>query len=594
MSTDRLAVVQDGLDRLQRFARITTEMLEAENVQEICAILTGHLTAAAGADGGSVSLLVGDTLVLSGLRGGARGASKRYARYPLDASTPAGDALRAGEPLILAGRDAITGRYPDLPLVGTGERSIVCLPMLSQGRPLGVATLSFADHRDMDAAEQTFFMMLADVCAHSLDRIAAVDAAKDREAKLNFLAAASARMMADIDYEATLRAVTEMAVPWFADWCTIALEEDGVLRTLSVAHGRPEHAEVVAELQRKYPPSPDPERGIYRVLRTGRSDLVPELDDDLLRLAAQDEDHLDLLRQLEFRSAMACPLAGRDRVLGVITWVTGADGRRFSEEDLAFGEDLAARAAVAIENAQLHERARRVSVHLTEAVLTHELPQLPEVRAAVAYRPSGRTDVGGDFYDALALPDGRLAAFVGDVEGRGLDAATTMAHVRAAVRTLVALDPDPRWVLEHLDEVFGALELPGLVTMVYVVVDPRSSEAEICSAGHLPAVKRSSTGEVSLVEAPGLLLGVDAASRSSTTVRFEPGDALVLYTDGLVERRGEHLDDSLERLTRYVHESPIDDPGSWVQALLDHHGSAVDDDVAALLLSRPRGAADRR
>ena len=143
----------------------------------------------------------------------------------------------------------------------------------------------------------------------------------------------------DRDYETTLAAVAEAAVPWFADWCAISLAEDGLLRTIAVAHTHPDRIELVRELQERYPNDPASDQGGYGVLRTGRSLLVPEVTDDLLAAAAHDEEHLALMRELNLSSGLSCALKVGDRVFGVISWVAGEEGRRFSEDDLAFGED---------------------------------------------------------------------------------------------------------------------------------------------------------------------------------------------------------------------------------------------------------------
>ena len=123
--------------------------------------------------------------------------------------------------------------------------------------------------------------------------------------------------------------------------------------------------------------------------------------------------------------------------------MAGEGGRRFSEDDLAFGEDLAQRAAIAIDNAQLHSQVRTAALELQRAVLPDELPRVEGWSTSVQYHPAGRTDAGGDFYDVVPLEDGRLAMFVGDVMGRGVAAASVMAQMRSAIRTLVAVDPDP-------------------------------------------------------------------------------------------------------------------------------------------------------
>ena len=140
----------------------------------------------------------------------------------------------------------------------------------------------------------------------------------------------------------------------------------------------------------------------------------------MLVLSAKDEEHLRLIRLLELRSGMSCPLKVRDRVFGVITWVAGEGGRRFGAADLEFGEEIARRAAVAIDNAQLHSQVRDVALELQEAVLPAALPEPDGWTTAVRYLPAGRTDAGGDFYDLVPLDGGRLAMFVGDVMGRGV------------------------------------------------------------------------------------------------------------------------------------------------------------------------------
>ncbi|MCW2830512.1 MAG: putative regulatory protein, partial [Aeromicrobium sp.] len=313
--------------RLARLAAVTTELLAADSMETVSTVVTEHLTAAADATVGSFSLLTDDgMLALVALHGGRPGTASRWATYPVSSDTPVGELVLNGRAFVLSGRDAIRARYPDLEAATDGERSMICLPLSVTGKTLGGVTLSFPGHRDVDAAELGFLTSLADTCAQAVTRIRAQDEARDREAKLRFLAAASERLAGDLDYETTLSAVAQMAVPWFADWCAIALEEDGQLRTLSVAHAQPEHAALVEELQVRYPSSPDAARGSYQVLRSGTSDLVPDLTDDLLVAAAQDDEHLRLLRRLDFRSGMAVPLKVRDQVLGVITWVTGSGG----------------------------------------------------------------------------------------------------------------------------------------------------------------------------------------------------------------------------------------------------------------------------
>jgi serine phosphatase RsbU (regulator of sigma subunit) len=382
--------------------------------------------------------------------------------------------------------------------------------------------------------------------------------------------------------------VAEAAVPWFADWCAIALAEDGMLRTIAVAHTQPERIALVQELQERYPADPASDQGGYRVLRTGVSQLVPEVTDDLLAQSARDAEHLELMRALNLRSGLSCALKVGDRIFGVITWVTGEEGRRFSEDDLAFGEDLAQRAAIAIDNAQLHSQVRTASLELQRAVLPEKLPSVPGWSTCVTYLPAGRTETGGDFYDVIYLEDGRVAFFVGDVMGRGVAAASVMAQMRSAIRTLIAVDPEPARVMHGMDRVFDMLHFEQLVTMVYAVADPALDHLQVINAGHPPPLLLAADGQIELLEHPStLILGVGGGRRSVRSAEFRAGDRLLLYTDGLIERRGEDADTAEARLITALREPPSGPWQEWLDSVVEElRDPTRDDDVAALLVAR--------
>ena len=577
--------------RLHRFSAVLNELIAAESLEAVAKVVTEHMTDAAGAVLGSLSLLVDDdTLALIAIRGGTEGVETRWATYPVSANTPASEAVRKAEPIVVVGRDEIDKRYPGLegPADDTGERSLVALPLLASGRRVGVLAFSFPNLWRVDDAEALFIRLLADTCAMTVDRLQAQQEARDREAKLTFLAETSATLASDLDYESTLVAVAQAAVPWFADWCSIQLEEDGLLRSISVAHAQAEMVALVDELQTRYPPEPNPEVGAYKVLRTGESDLIPEIPDELLVQAAVDEEHLRLIRLLDLRSALSCPLKVQDRVVGVITWVSGEGGRRFTPDDLAFGENLAQRAAVAIDNAKLHSQVRDVALQLQRAVLPERLPHVPGWATAVCYLPAGRTDAGGDFYDVVPLDDGRIAAFVGDVMGRGVQAASVMAQMRSAIRTLAAVDPDPAAVMAGMDRVFDALRLEHLVTMVYALADPELDHVAIINAGHPEPILLGATGSVEVLSQDStLLLGAGGGHRSVLTAELRPGDSLFLYTDGLVERRDGDNEAGLARKLADVPRGTDEDLTGWLAAAVDEiRDPTRDDDVAALLLRR--------
>ncbi len=575
-------------ERLTRLALVGADLVRAETEQQVADIVVQSLADAAGATVASLSLLVGeDTLAVVGVRGGRREVTSRWSTYPLDDATPPGDAVRLRRTLVLRGAEEIARRYPGVRMASEGERSIVCLPLLVGGECLGAATMSFPGERGIPDEELDFLSVMVDSCAQSLARVRATAAAADRAAKLQFLADASVELSSSLDYEVTLRKVARLAVPWFADWCTIALLQDGELRTLAVEHVDPRKVEMALETQRRFPADPDGRQGPYELVRTGRSQLTPEITDEMIDAGVADPEQRRMLRELELRSALAVPLKVQDRVLGVVTWVAGERGRRFDHDDQVFGEDLAHRAALAIDTAALHSQLRDVASRLQRAVLPDELPTLPGWEAAASYLQAGHSDAGGDFYDVTALDDGRIAIFVGDVMGRGVAAAAAMAQMRAAIRALVAVDPDPRAVLLALDRLFDHYDFHQLVTMVYAVADPARDEIAVANAGHPPPVVRRADGAVEVVAGePGLLLGAGGGERQAITVPLRTGDVFLAYTDGLVERRDEDIEQGVRRLCE-ASSASCEDLFTWLHdVVVAVRDARRDDDVAVLAVRR--------
>lgn len=192
------------------------------------------------------------------------------------------------------------------------------------------------------------------------ERAQLLDAERRARTRLEFLAEASRVLASSLDYEATLRQVARLAVPELADWCALdTVGEDGSLKRLAVAHSDPAKELFASELAARYPPDPDATMGPLHVARTGEPELVPELTDEMIEAAAQDDEHLAMLRELGFTSYLCVPLHTRREVAGVLTFVSAESGRHYDETDLALAEELARRAAVAIENARLYGEARR-------------------------------------------------------------------------------------------------------------------------------------------------------------------------------------------------------------------------------------------
>ena len=576
-------------DRLNRLARVAAELQSTSDLAGLTNIVVSHMADAAGATTAALSVRVDEsTLALLGLRGGPQGAGTKWATYPVDDSTPAGVAVCTGRPLLLGSLAEIRSRYPDLELAAPGERSLLSLPLRVAERVIGVISFSFPGILDADEGELEFYQIMADSCAQALERIQAVEIAAQQHAKLTFLANASAELASSLDYESTLRNVAEMAVPDLADWCAISLMQDGVLRTLAVAHRDPEKLQMALEFQQRFPPDPKATTGGYEALRTGKTLLVPEVTDEMLVAGAQSEEHLAMLRALALYSGMTVPLIADGRPLGTITWVNGETGRRFSEEDVPFAEDLARRATVAIDNALLHSELREVAERLQEAVRPAELPDLDDWDLGATYSSAGRAMVGGDFYDVIPLRDGRVALTIGDVMGRGVAAAAAMTQIRAALRALVAVDPEPSTVMTRLDLLYERFPSDQLVTLLYALADPDLDQIVLSSAGHPPPIIVRADGAAEFVRsADGTILGVGEVGRRATAVPFLPGDTIMMYTDGLLERRDEDPQDSEQRLLA-TYQSLLPQPtGADLARLVEQmRDPSRDDDVAVLAARR--------
>ena len=579
--------------RLNRLAKVTAELAAAHDLDTVTEVVVDHAAAAVGANMASLSLLEDeDTVQLAGYSGDDKSLSSVYARYSVTDQTPSAEAIRTGKPVLVEGADAVRERFPEMFGRVPGERSFLALPLVVGERTLGAMGLSFPGPRHLDSQELEFLSTLADATAQAIDRLQALADAADRSSKLSFLAGASAELASSLDYRATLANVARLAVPTLADWCAVQVVEDGELNTLAVAHVDPAKVALAEELQRRYPPDPDAPGGAYNVIRTGVSELYPEVTDEMLVAGAVDEEHLRISRELRLCSGLVVPLIARQRVLGVISLISAESGHHYDQADLAFAENLAHRAAMAIDNALLHRETREVSLRLQRAVSPERLEELPGWDVAGFYRPAGSTEVGGDFYDAVTLDDGRAAVFMGDVMGRGILAAAAMAQVRSAIRAFIVTDPSPDAVVTKLDAMFHKYDIAQLVTLVYLVIDPARDEIALVNAGHPPPLVVGPDGFVErtpLAESPPL--GLEGFERRTLRVPFRPGATLLAFTDGLVERRGEDIDTGLERLVSRAGALSGEAMSGLLADLV--HGMTDEereDDVAAIVVRRSRQA----
>jgi len=324
-----------------------------------------------------------------------------------------------------------------------------------------------------------------------------------------------------------------------------------------------------------------------------RRPLLIESPEALRRHFEGEVDVSLFLAHSEEKAWVGLPLLSSGASLGALRF-SFTRPRQITEEERVFLEALAGQCALALERATLYEREHTTAETLQRSLLPDSLPTVPGVILAARCLPVTRNmEIGGDWYDAFRLPDGRLAVAAGDVMGKGLTAAAGMGRVRNALRALALTDPRPAAVLAGLDRLFLATELDEQVTTVaYLVVDPVTGDGMAGNAGHLPPLLLSPDGPPRLDSAvAGTPLGW-ASPRQQYAFRLPPGNTAVLYSDGLVENRKRGLDAGLDELVAVAAQAPpavAEDPAQLLGYLVDRMltGYEQDDDVTVLVMHVP-------
>ncbi|HEY3735359.1 MAG TPA: SpoIIE family protein phosphatase [Streptosporangiaceae bacterium] len=253
-------------------------------------------------------------------------------------------------------------------------------------------------------------------------------------------------------------------------------------------------------------------------------------------------------------SMLLLPLIARDTTLGLLICIRKPENRRFDPYDIGIGMEFAGRAAIFIDNARRFSRERATALTLQRSLLPTGLSAPSSVEVRHRYLPGSKLmEIGGDWYESIALPGARVALVIGDVAGHGVHAAVTMGRLRAAIHTLAGLELAPADALQQLDELMQTLGVrePHFATCAYAVFDAVSGSCEVASAGHLlPLLVRPDGSSEYLDVPPAPPLGIGGGPIESREFKIEDGSLFVLYTDGLVENRGQDIDDGLTRLRK--------------------------------------------
>jgi serine phosphatase RsbU (regulator of sigma subunit)/PAS domain-containing protein len=414
-----------------------------------------------------------------------------------------------------------------------------------------------------------------------------VTAAKETELRQRFLAEAGRLLASSLDCERTLAQVARLAVPALGDWCAIDLaEDDGELRCIAVAHADPAKTALLQRLRTEFPAGHGAFNGLARVARVGRAELHPRITGELLRAAAVDDAHHALVAELGMRSAIIAPMRSGERIHGVISLVTSDSLRELDEGDLAFVSDLALRAGAAVENARLYSERAHTAKTLQDSLLPARLPDLAHFRTASSYRAGGAGSVvGGDFYDLFEV-DGGAMVLLGDVTGKGVDAAAMTAFARHTAKTAARFDSRPSEVIRVVDEILR--EQPfSLVTLVCARLreTPAGAGVELASGGHPLPLLVDREGCVRSVGREGLVLGaVEGGQWTDYRFVLAPGETLLFYTDGATDAPGDGERFGGERLEQAA--AGPGEPGALVERIeqaIERFQDAREGDDRALL-----------
>jgi GAF domain-containing protein/anti-sigma regulatory factor (Ser/Thr protein kinase) len=538
------AAAEDVARRLARLQEVTAALSAASDEEEIAEIVVAHAAIAVGAALTTFSVLVDDnTLAIIRSRGLADVSAQRWQTFPLDADLPASEAVRTNAPVFVASRDELNSRFPALAGQAMTDRGLVCMPVSIGAQRLGAISLSFPSPHEFDDTEIRFLRALADTAAQALARAHAVQRSRQATEKLSFLAEAASQLGRSLDFRDTLTSLARIVVPRLADWASIEVLEDGELRSLAVAHVDPQKVEFARQLRERFPTRPDAPTGVANVIRTGTSELHPVITDEMVVAAVEDPEQLSLVRQLNMRSGLVVPLTGRQGTFGALTLVASESGRLYDENDLAFAEDLAARAAVAVENAQAYSQQSgrlaaitRVAEAAQHAILAPVPERLGTVRLAASYvSAASEALVGGDMYEAIER-DGAIRLLIGDVRGKGLEAVrmatVVLGHFRSAAVECDDLSALARQVDLRLRPYLGDEDF---VTALMAEIRPDGQCSIVC-CGHPPAMLFEGHGIRPVGAEDSLPLGL-GADPGPVAVQLSPGARLLLYTDGILEAR---------------------------------------------------------
>jgi serine phosphatase RsbU (regulator of sigma subunit)/anti-sigma regulatory factor (Ser/Thr protein kinase) len=563
-------------EETRRLQEITARLSVAATAIEVSDTCLEHALSAVGADAGFVVLTrpEGVTVELVTSSGYEDGELQAWAAHALDADVPFARAIASGEAIWALTPEEMAG-FVDIER--TTDHGWASLPLRTPAGVRGALHLSFRSPRVLSADEMRWLQTVVAQCALALERGRLFDAEqllRVRSERLQGMTAALANALTRADVAKIVVDEIVAAVGADATALGVVSDERGILRTIGW-EGFDEETledhffEVPLDAAQAHP-------GI-RALRR-RVSIFFETAEEL------HEEYPDVFLSAAHTSYLFVPLVAgrRSNALLVLSW---SEVHPLSHDERRFIEALAGQAAQALDRALHFETEQTIAETLQRSVLPVSLPRVEGVQLAARYLPgTAELDVGGDWFDAIPLAGGRLGLVVGDVVGKGVQAASTMAQLRNGLRAFSLDRMKPSSTMARLNRLAEEVVETAFATVVYAVVDPDAGVCRITSAGHPPLLVAYPDGRVEFVEGGrGLPLGAGPDTKyGQQVVELPVGTVLLLYSDGLVERRGKTIDDGLEALRKAASDGPRE-PEALVEYVLDQLvGEERGDDIALL------------
>jgi len=593
-ATERRAFEQASQRKQRRLARLqtlTSAFAVASTHQEVVSVVVAEVFDGLEGDHGFLADIDGDGLrILEALPADAA-ALGAWEVSDIPSVPMLAESLRSNTPLFVEHSDEIWSHLPLLRTDGVATTRVALLPMATAGRAMGVLCVASSTQSTFQPDERSFLMVFAELTAQSIERARLHDEAVIRALQVAFLAELSAELDEATSFDQRAQRLVNVLVPAIADFATVEVgrPDNGLI---AAAHVNPELVDTLRQLHIAVKPAdqPVPLGGALMPSDKREPHVIGEVRSEMFDTGVLSPAQRDLLTHLMPMSYVCLPLVARGALVATLSLFTKESGRRYGPSDLPHLRELAARAALALENARLYDHQRKVAASFQQQLLRRPMPSDARVELASRYQAGGeQVEIGGDFFDAFLVTPDRLAVAVGDVVGRGIPAATVMGQLRTALRAYALEGRGPASTLERLDLFAESIDGAFCSSVAYAELDLDTGELQYSCAGHPPPVLVSPTGQTApLWEGRSPLLGLDpAAPKAKAVVQVPHGGRLLLYTDGLIETRDRALDDGIADLVTHL-SSDRDISLDRLAELVDGHGVHTDDVCMLSLTWRAR------